>query len=147
MMALFIGMVIGLTGQVGAGERLLDSYRWKYRILLICAGSSHDKRTAALDAALESRRKGLQDRDLVIVRAYEDGTGSANGSLLAPDDVRKMRQDFSIGTGECLVLLIGKDGTEKLREGCTFDLEDIFSVIDAMPMRQREMNERNGEGQ
>jgi len=40
------------------------------------------------------------------------------------------------------VVLVGKDGGEKLRRGAAVDIDEIFSVIDAMPMRQREMEEK-----
>ena len=33
---------------------------------------------------------------------------------------------------------IGKDGGEKLRRGDEVNIAEIFSVIDSMPMRQRE---------
>jgi len=41
-----------------------------------------------------------------------------------------------------MVILIGKDGELKLRKELPVELSEIFSVIDAMPMRQREMRER-----
>lgn len=145
IIALLTGMVSGMTGQVVAGELLLDSYLWEHRVVLICAVSPHDKRTAVLDGALEVRRSEVRDRDLVIVRAYEDGTGFNDSSPLAPDAVRQLREEFSISTGDCVTVLIGKDGTEKLRTTCTVELEDIFAVVDAMPMRQREIRERGVE--
>ena len=37
------------------------------------------------------------------------------------------------------VSLIGKDGDVKLRSELTIANEDLFAVIDAMPMRQSEM--------
>ena len=37
------------------------------------------------------------------------------------------------------VLLIGKDGGEKLRVNEVPDLQAIYAVVDAMPMRSREM--------
>ena len=48
------------------------------------------------------------------------------------------------GTGTCLlekgltVILIGKDGGEKGRWSQLVDPDEVFALIDAMPMRQRE---------
>ena len=144
--ALLTGMVIGMSGQVVAGDRLLDSYRWRNRVLFIGAVSPDDGRAVALKRSLEDRRREVLERDLVVVRVYENGTGSRNGVPLSPDEVRQVRGGFSIGMGACVVVLVGKDGTEKLREPCAVDLEDIFAVIDAMPMRQQEMRQRGVEG-
>jgi hypothetical protein len=38
------------------------------------------------------------------------------------------------------VVLIGKDGGEKLRVNNIPDLQTIYAVIDGMPMRGREMS-------
>ncbi len=40
------------------------------------------------------------------------------------------------------MILMGKDGEEKIRWQ-KVNLTEIFAVIDGMPMRQREMRERN----
>jgi hypothetical protein len=39
-------------------------------------------------------------------------------------------------------VLIGLDGTVKRRWESLPEAEDLFSIIDAMPMRQRELKER-----
>jgi hypothetical protein len=41
------------------------------------------------------------------------------------------------------VILIGKDGYEKFRSNKPVSVEQLFSIIDAMPMRRSEMNKRN----
>ncbi len=43
------------------------------------------------------------------------------------------------------VLLIGKDGTEKLRADTVPNLQTVYAVIDGMPMRGREMSGNNSE--
>jgi hypothetical protein len=55
-----------------------------------------------------------------------------------------LRKDFSIKPGQMTVVLIGKDGGENLPRGSQAGLNEIFSLIDSMPMRQREMRERRG---
>jgi hypothetical protein len=46
--------------------------------------------------------------------------------------------EFGIGADSFGVVLIGKDGSEKLRVAGVPDLEAIYAVIDGMPMRARE---------
>jgi hypothetical protein len=53
-----------------------------------------------------------------------------------------LRKRLSVPSGRFTVILIGKDGGEKIRQGSSVDLKEIFAIIDAMPMRQQEMRER-----
>ena len=51
---------------------------------------------------------------------------------------------FAIGDDAFSVVLIGKDGGEKLRVNEVPDLQAIYAVIDGMPMRSREMGANPG---
>jgi hypothetical protein len=53
-----------------------------------------------------------------------------------------LRDRLSARVGKFTVVLIGKDGGEKLRRSDEVDLGEIFSLIDSMPMRQRERSQR-----
>ena len=41
-----------------------------------------------------------------------------------------------------IAILVGKDGGVKLRQNAQVKLNDIFALIDAMPMRQEEMRQK-----
>lgn len=57
-----------------------------------------------------------------------------------------IERDFIIetrfGPAAFSVVLIGRDGGEKLRQSTPLAAADLFAVVDAMPMRQAEMRER-----
>lgn len=57
-----------------------------------------------------------------------------------------LERDFVIetrfGPAAFSVVLIGKDGGEKLRRTTPLAPADLFALVDAMPMRQAEMRER-----
>ncbi len=53
-----------------------------------------------------------------------------------------MRCQFDVGEGEFCTILIGKDGTLKLRSTVLVSVSDIFGLIDTMPMRQEEMSRK-----
>jgi hypothetical protein len=56
-----------------------------------------------------------------------------------------IERDFVIltkmGAKAFLVVLIGKDGKEKLRSGVPMPPQELFAIVDAMPMRRAEMQE------
>ena len=46
---------------------------------------------------------------------------------------------IQFGTRSFSVVLIGKDGGEKLRRATPLSPEELFAIVDAMPMRRAEM--------
>jgi hypothetical protein len=96
----------------------------------------------SFDEQLQRRAQEIGDRDLLIFCVFESGEGRAASLPLNKGQVLFLRREFSILAGQRAVILIGKDGEAKLRRALPVDLSEIFSVIDAMPMRQRERRER-----
>ena len=91
----------------------LESHRWKHRVLIVTAQSLAD---------ISYQRQAAE-----LVAAFSD--------LL----VRDMVLESEFGHPEFSIVLIGKDGTEKLRRNRPITAAEIFALIDAMPMRQAEM--------
>ncbi len=50
-----------------------------------------------------------------------------------------LEKELGVRRGEFNLVLIGKDGGVKYRSQQATETRDIFSTIDAMPMRQNEM--------
>lgn len=48
--------------------------------------------------------------------------------------------------GPFMIVLLGKDGEEKLRSKTPVSIQSLFEIIDAMPMRKREIRERRAFG-
>jgi len=66
--------------------------------------------------------------------------GSYQGTQVIDSVLRdQFYESFDVAKGNFAVILIGKDGTKKLRQSSPLETDTLFSVIDAMPMRQREM--------
>ena len=124
--------------------QLRDDHLWKDRLLLLFApGKEHEALQRQLDL-LTAQQAEVTDRDLKIYQIYPDSAQHPDGGRLpkAFSDKLYHRYDISAGDG-LVVLLIGKDGTEKLRESQVVPPEQIFRLIDSMPMRQREMREQH----
>ena len=120
----------------------LEDYRWKNRLILAFAPSPMDPSYKELEQEIAVQAEEINDRDILFFRILETGeTQSGNSSVNALSD-GYLRKKFSIRPGSFTVLLIGKDGGVKLRRGGGVELDEIFSLIDTMPMRQREMKEK-----
>ena len=119
----------------------LNVYRWKNRLLMVFSPSPDHSDYQSLLKEMQDRQNGLRDRDVLVFEIFEKGPSRLDNSPMPKDSVDFLRKKFSAGQGSFLVILIGKDGEEKMRRQ-KVSLTEIFAVIDGMPMRQREMKER-----
>ncbi len=142
-MTLFVVVVIGaaLSGAPATGSDL-TSYRWKNRLLLVFSPHVSLPGLADLERSLAVNHAEVIDRDLVIIRVFEDGPSMAGQVPLSSEDSAKLRHQYKIDTGRLTVVLIGKDGGIKLVRQHRADLQEFFELIDRMPMRRQEMREK-----
>lgn len=92
----------------------------------------------------------LRDRDVLIVPLLLNEDHKPIGAVLTPAIIGSMsaaeqaaaRRRFHIQPNKFTVILIGKDGGEKLRSHTPISLDTLRSTIDAMPMRQEEMRSK-----
>ncbi|UTF61820.1 DUF4174 domain-containing protein [Gilvimarinus sp. DA14] len=109
----------------------LAPLRWENRIILAWT----DKPQAVVKA-LRRESAAVQERDIVWF-VFSDGATQSNYSgKLSDDFATVMTEKYHRSTPQ--VLLIGKDGGVKDDESELL-LKSLFQQIDAMPMRQREM--------
>jgi hypothetical protein len=77
-----------------------------------------------------------------LVEVFTEGESRLGDEIIAPASAERVRNEIDVEAGTTTFVLIGKDGTEKLRK-TEIDLDEIFEVIDAMPMRKREMKDKD----
>ena len=116
----------------------LSDYRWESRPLLLFAPTDSDPRLVETMRRIEASRCDFMDRDMVLGRIVTEGTSTLDGHVVDPTQAQRLVSEFGIGAGSFSVVLIGKDGGEKLRVAGIPDLQAIYAVIDGMPMRARE---------
>lgn len=122
-----------LSASVAFSQDSIDDFRWKNR-LLVFSGSDE-----AILTKLAAEKAELSERDLkVFVLSGAGEKAHPAGEKLAED----FRERLKPPEGEPMAYLIGKDGRTtlkwKLRD---FTFAKLYAAIDAMPMRQREMQE------
>ena len=116
----------------------LSDYLWQRRPLLLFAPSESDPRLIETMRRIEASQCDFVDRDMVLGRIVTEGTSSLDGNVVDNNQAQMLFSDFGIGADSFSVVLIGKDGGEKLRVADVPDLQAIYAVIDGMPMRARE---------
>lgn len=95
------------------------------RLLLVYADNENNTYLKQQKNLLNTDFKGLNERDVEVKYYY------ANYNR-AEFKKRKITAPFT-------VILVGKDGGDKLKSSTPVSLTKLYDTIDAMPMRQSEM--------
>lgn len=139
--AITLAGVFFMNAHLGAADAL-KAHRWEHRLLLIFSPRADDLRVRRLDEHLAARACELTERDLVVGHFPGSGDARLGNDVLAPESAAWLRAKYKVDPGEFAVILVGKDGYEKRRDGKVPNLDALFEQIDGMPMRRAEMNAR-----
>ncbi|MEM8524151.1 MAG: DUF4174 domain-containing protein [Bacteroidota bacterium] len=126
--------------------QLLSKHQWENRILLVFAEQADNSLFVKQLTHFQEDKVGLVDRDLVIYQIYEYQGTAPNRKELYAEEVEELRIKYQVAKGDFVVILIGKDGGEKLRK--TNELltrELLYATIDVMPMRRAEMRRKKND--
>ena len=107
----------------------LKDYRWTNRVIITFSNSEENPDRRFLIQQIKQYPCEYRKRDLVHIDLIQ-------GS----DEYNRLSQKFSLPESNSFkFLLIGKDGEIKLSTN-RVELKDVFSLIDTMPMRKREIH-------
>ena len=115
-------------------EQLHDSYR----PLLIFAENPNDPSLLAQLHMLKDVASGLNRRDVLLIAIPYEAPSPTDVSLTT-DASTAARRRFHVAPPDFTVILLGKDGGEKLRSTKPVSFTKLQEKIDSMPMRQEEM--------
>ena len=135
---IFLVTSAAALGPAQAMAAELSDYLWERRPLLLFAPAESDPRLVETMRRIEASRCDFADRDMVLGRIVTEGTSTLDGHVVDTSQAQRLVSEFGIGPDSFSVVLIGKDGGEKLRVANVPDLQAIYAVIDGMPMRARE---------
>lgn len=136
---LIVLVVSTALGSATAVAAELSDYRWERRPLLVFAPTGSDPRLVETLSRIEASRCDFVSRDMVIGLVVSEGNSTLDGQAITVEESQQLMSQYAIGENAFSVILIGKDGGEKLRRNEVPDLDEIYAVIDGMPMRSREM--------
>jgi len=117
--------VICMLGSLHAEP--LKEYLWKRRVVLSFSAAKSTPERISLLKQIEKYQCEFDDRQMVHIDLI---AGSSDHQLLS--------RQFSVPNTNFNLLLLGKDGGVKLLTSQP-SLENVLTLIDTMPMRQREL--------
>lgn len=105
----------------------LKEHRWQDRVLLVLHTDTASELAEQQITLLQAKQKELEERRLVMYRIASD---ESNPKLA------RIFKEYASETSELAVLLIGLDGGVKMRKQSLVQPQEIFTLIDGMPMRR-----------
>ena len=116
-----------------------------YHPLLVFAPAMDDPQLVEQFNQLKAHAVELRGRDLLYVPIVPEGhnqpiPGSRiHTASLSEDELAAMRHHFKVEPAEFLVILIGKDGGEKLNSRTPVAVDQLKQLTDPLPMHRGEM--------
>ena len=98
-----------------------------HRRVLLFAPTANNPHLLKQQTILQSDAAGMKERDLVV------------SSIIYSPDHKSSFNRYNVSATAFTFILIGKDGTEKLRRSSPVFLDELYQLIDGMPMRKIEM--------
>lgn len=116
---------------------------WNRRSLVLVAPDEQDRDLQRQRDELRATRGELQQRDVTLYSLM--GTrGIHDGVPMSFEEVRALRDAMQLREGAPFtVILMGKDGGKKMQQEGFVSPDQIYQVIDNMPMRQRESSQNS----
>jgi tRNA G18 (ribose-2'-O)-methylase SpoU len=115
-----------MSASINTSAQNLTDYKWKNRILLVFGNEKNEELLEKQQAIFNAQKSELAERELMVFVNPES------------DSMAKLRKEKGFE-----VILIGKDGGVKKRKTALITTDELFGIIDSMPMRQSEMRGKN----
>lgn len=119
----------------------LNQFQWENRIIVMFAEHSESEPYQRQMNEFESHPEELRDRDLILISVFEEECAILNDEIISDSSAETIRSRLSPPDESYSIFLIGKDGGVKLEQNDFLAPDELFRVIDRMPMRQREMRD------
>ncbi|WP_421981113.1 DUF4174 domain-containing protein [Roseibium sp.] len=120
-----------------------DAWAWKHRVVVVFAPHKRDASLTAQRTALAGTGAHIADRHMAVIEIVNGEAKTVMGTRL---DVSAsgMKKFLRKNDDRFEVFLLGKDTGVKLRSTTPVTGDDLFSLIDTMPMRRQEMTAGSG---
>jgi hypothetical protein len=87
--------------------------------------------------------RALVQQQLHLLHRSPNDVNERKLKITVVEKENSLYKKYNVKTAQFTVILIGKDGTEKHRTNTLLQLQELFTIIDAMPMRRAEIGKKN----
>ena len=137
-------IIIGCSSLMNLNGQNLKKHKWENRILIVKTSDIKSKKYQEQLKEFRNSVDELNDRKIILYKITRDNfvlidyknselNNSGKISENITENILDKKENFE-------VILIGLDGGIKLQQTEILIKEDLFKIIDSMPMRRDELN-------
>lgn len=127
----------------GMSQSLRQQHQWEDRVILIFAQSTANPLYQQQQKLLQANEEELDDRDLVVYSLFKQKAIKPGGEVMTRKWAEQLSKKYNRAKKTFFFVLLGKDGGMKLLSDEVVEMEQLFGLIDSMPMRRAEMKEKS----
>ncbi len=131
LLALLFSLSITISGQ-----KLIE-HQWKNRIIVFVSNDKESIESNYLINEIENDIAGLRERRLIIYKVLPKSY-SINSDHF---DSKKLYDSLNPKKNNFKFILIGLDGRIKVEQSKPLSKKELYTIIDAMPMRRGELKD------
>ncbi|WP_115461981.1 DUF4174 domain-containing protein [Winogradskyella aurantiaca] len=121
----------------------LSGYQWHNRLLVISNPLNNlEKETEQLEL-LGSLDQDFKERKILVLKLTNHNYTVLNSNVTTNTSDPIGIEGLTLSEKEFSILLIGLDGGIKLRQNQSIKRDELFAIIDGMPIRQSELRQKN----
>lgn len=117
-----------------------EAHRWKNRLLLLYTEDLKNPEYLRQVRELQENPEALEERRLIVFTLLKDRY--AQGLPAAEWTIGEREVPVRVKNTGFYLELIGLDGGRKLTKGEALPVSDLWSLIDGMPMRRAELQNK-----
>ena len=126
-------LVLFILGQHMLYSQSVDEYQWKNRLLFILNPQGEQLLEHEQVVAFKGLEEEIEDRELILFIVNDSNVLNTKGAIVNLDRSQIPYNSFSG------IMLIGKDGGVKMKKSFLVSPQEVFDLIDSMPMRRAEI--------
>ena len=138
---LFIFTIL-ILNSLSVYSQSLSSYQWKNRLVLIQTTNPQNQLFKTQIQELEDHLKGLEERRIIVFKFTPDSFQKGFEQDAPWENLNSSLKKDLRNSSEFEIILIGLDGGVKLRKNEFLSTDQLFRLIDQMPMRQSEIRKK-----
>jgi hypothetical protein len=137
---LFPFLALGIFNSNSNGQSF-EEYEWENRLIFIVDHSENPKNITKQLQVFQKEENELKDRNLIIFSITKKGLQQEFPKTQKSfPNISEIQFPFSLSKNKNFsVYLVGYDGGVKLKQNRLVSSDEIFALIDTMPMRKVEM--------
>lgn len=121
-----------------AQSQVLSSIQWKNRVLLVMSEDPYDPMVKQQISLFTEDDEEMKERKLVLLQVFPEFY-----LMGGPSAIRRTSEevyfDYKSSKKSFEMILVGLDGDEKMRWTKLMRPDDVYAIIDSMPMRRYEI--------